>query len=353
MRSGRLRDHGDTVSVIGVRPLLAQFAKLHDSTALVIVGHPTGNLVSGDVGNEHDGTKVEACFSKHILAAGWASIAGKTPIRITPSGSLLRCSRCAGRRSQTGRRLPTVTIPQVSNGLNPRQVVSLVEETETAIKLLDEGIRVIAEWDGGEDGRIRGLFSMSQGFERLLKLTMTLILRGEGAPPPSAHFKQNKYRHRLLPLFDDILDKARANSDVMQRQALGEDIDFCGSDERLRDMLDILGEFGESGRYHNLDVILDDSSPADDSMRRWDALAVAILSEDPKWSQQMHADQALFSQSWYPHLAARQVGTLQRAARFLVRLWTLEPAQREGKKFKGSLRRFLNLADDQLASLPS
>ena len=242
-------------------------------------------------------------------------------------------------------------MPQVQSGLNPGQVVSLVEETETAIKLLDEGIRVIAAWDGGEDDRIRGLFSMSQGFERLLKLTMTLILRGEGAPPSSTHFKKRKYRHRLLPLFDEILDKARVNTDLMQ--ALGEDIDFCSSDKRLREMLDILGEFGEAGRYHNLDVLLDSSSQADDSMSRWYALEVAILTEDPKWSQRMHADHPLFSQSWYPHLAARQVETLQRAARFLVRLWTLEPAQGEGKKLKGSLRRFLSLTDDQLASLPS
>ena len=239
----------------------------------------------------------------------------------------------------------------MSNGLNPRQVVSLVEETETALKLLDEGIRVIAEWDGGEDGRVRSLFSLSQGFERLLKLTMTLILRGEGAPPASTYFKKEKYRHRLLTLFDEILDKARADSDVMQ--ALRKDIDFCASDKHLRDMFDILGEFGESGRYHNLDVILDGSSPADDSMSRWDDLALAILSEDPQLSQQMHADQALFSQSWYPHLAARQVETLQRAARFLVRLWTVGPAQGEGKKLKGLLSRFLNLNEDQLASVPS
>ena len=251
-----------------------------------------------------------------------------------------------------GRRLPTGTIPQVSSGLNPRQVVALVDEIETAIKLLDEALRVIAKWDGSDDHRIRGLFSMSQGFERLLKLTMTLILRGEGAPPSSAHFKQKKYRHQLLPLFDEILDKARADTDLMQ--ALGKDIDFCSSNEHLREMLDILGGFGEAGRYHNLDVVLDGSSQADDSMERWDALAVAIFNEDPKWSQRMHGDDyALFSQTWYPHLAATQIAALQRAARFLVTLWTLGPAQGEGKKFKGSLGRFLNLADDQLASLPS
>ena len=240
----------------------------------------------------------------------------------------------------------------MSNELSSRQVVALVDETETAVKLLDEGLRVIAEWDGGEDHRIRGLFSMSQGFERLLKLTMTLILRAEGAPPSSAHFKHEKYRHRLLALFDEILDKARANTDVMQ--ALGKDIDFCSSDKHLREMLDILGGFGEAGRYHYLDVLLDGTSQADDSMDRWCALEVAVLSEDPKWSQRIHADDyALFSRTWYPHLAARQVGTIQRAARLLVTLWTLGPAQGEGKKYKGSLRRFLNLTDDQLASVPS
>ena len=84
---GRGLHHGHTVRIVCVRPLLAQFAKLHDSTALIVVGHPSGNLVSGDVGNEHDGTEVEAYFSKHMLAAGWVPIAGETPIRTTPSGS--------------------------------------------------------------------------------------------------------------------------------------------------------------------------------------------------------------------------------------------------------------------------
>ena len=254
---------------------------------------------------------------------------------------------------QTGRRPPTVTIPEVQSGLNPGQVVSLVEETETAIKLLDEGIRVIAAWDGGEDDRIRGLFSMSQGFERLLKLTMTLILRGEGAPPSSTHFKKRKYRHRLLPLLDDILAKARVDAELMKRQALRDDIDFCASDRHLREMFDIFGEFGEGGRYHNLDVLLDSSSQADDPMRRWEALEKAIHDEDAKWFQLMRSDPALWSERWYPHLAARQVETLQRVARLLVRLWTLGPARADGQRLSGLLRRFLFLTNDQLASLPS
>lgn len=258
---------------------------------------------------------------------------------------------CPGRCIQAGQRAPTVTIPQVQSGLNPGQVASLVEETETAIKLLDEGIRVIAAWDGGEDDRIRGLFSISPGFERLLKLTMTLILYGEGAHPSSKDFKK-QYGHRLLPLLDDVLVKARADAELMKRQALRDDIDFCASDRHLREMLDIFGEFGQGGRYHNLDVVLDSSSRADDPMSRWDALEVALHGEDPRWLRLAESDPALWSERWYPHLAARQVEPLQRAARFLVGLWTVGPAQGEGKKLKGSLRRFLCLTDDGLASVP-
>lgn len=240
----------------------------------------------------------------------------------------------------------------MQSALTTDQRFSLIEETETAITLLDEGIRSIAEWDGGEDNRIRGLFSLSQGFERLLKLTMTLILYAEGGHPSSKAFKK-QYGHRLLPLLDDVLAKARADMDLMQRPALQADIDFCASDKHLREMLDIFGEFGAGGRYHNLNVLLDSSSQADDPMRRWDTLEKAIHEEDPEWFQLMQSDPAQWSRRWYPHLAATQTAILQRVARFLVRLWTLGPAQGEGKRLSGLLRRFLFLTDDQLASLPS
>ena len=240
----------------------------------------------------------------------------------------------------------------MQSGLTTEQRFSLIEETETAITLLDEGIRAIAEWDGGIDRRIRGLFSMSQGFERLLKLTMTLILSAEGAHPSSKDFKK-QYGHRLLPPLDDILAKARADAELMERQALRDDIDFCASDRHLREMFDIFGEFGQGGRYHNLDVVLDSSSQADDPMRRWDALEMALHGEDPKWYRLMESDPALWSRRWYPHLAATQVEALQRAARFLVRLWTLGPARADGQRLSGLLRRFLFLTDDQLASLPN
>lgn len=155
----------------------------------------------------------------------------------------------------------------VQDDLNIDQSLSLIHETEMAVMLLDEGIRVIAGWDGGQDNRIRGLFSTSQGFERLLKLTMTLILRGEGNPPSSKDLKR-RYGHHLLKLLDDILDKAKDDTEFVTTQRLlydiptigmtkteirnrppfRDDIAFCRSDAHLREMFDIFGEFGTGGR---------------------------------------------------------------------------------------------------------
>ncbi|MCY3850950.1 MAG: hypothetical protein OXF75_09145 [Acidimicrobiaceae bacterium] len=258
------------------------------------------------------------------------------------------------------------------NDLNIDQSLSLIHETETAIMLLDEGIRVISEWDGGQDHRIRGLFSTSQGFERLLKLTMTLILTGEGKPPSSKDLKR-EYGHHLLQLLDDILNKAKDDAEFAKTQRLlydiptigmtkteirnrppfQDDIAFCRSDRVLREMFDIFGEFGTGGRYHNFDVLLDKRSRAGDPMERWEALEMAIFDEEPRWLKMMVSDTAQFSRRWYPYLASRQVETLQRAARFLVRLWTLGPAQQHGKRLSGLVSRFLSITDDKLSSVPS
>ena len=129
--------------------------------------------------------------------------------------------------------------------------------------------------------------------------------------------------------------------------------DFCASNEHLWEILDILGEFGAGGRYDNLDVLMDSRSQADHPMERWKALEKSVHDEDPNWLQLMQSDTRLWSQRWYPYLAARQVEAVQRVARFLVRLWTLGPARAQGKRLSGLLGRFLFITDEQLRSSPT
>ena len=53
MPAWRCFDHRGPVGVVGVRPLFAQFTKLNDAATMVVVGHPTRYLISGDIRNKH------------------------------------------------------------------------------------------------------------------------------------------------------------------------------------------------------------------------------------------------------------------------------------------------------------
>ncbi len=219
--------------------------------------------------------------------------------------------------------------------------------------LLEEGIWCIARWrrrgrgwSGGED-RILGLFLVSLGFERLLKLTMTLILHGEGAQPSSQDFK-NAYGHRLRGLLEDILGKAREDAFLMKWRAFRDDIDFCASDRHFRGMVEVLEEFGTRGRYHNLNMILDSRSQTDHPIRRWEKLEQSLHDDDPKWIELKQHNNHLWSQSWYSYLSQKHTEALQRAVRFILRLWRIGPAREFGQCFVDSRTPFVSIEDEYL-----
>ena len=114
----------------------------------------------------------------------------------------------------------------------------------------------------------------------------------------------------------------------------------------------LLDEFTTGGRYHNLDVMLDGHSRAEQPLDRWSALETELFRADDGWTRLMQDDPAGFGRRWYPHLAAVQVHHLQRTARTLARAWTLGSASDEGKRLTGVVRRFLFLTDDALRHCP-
>ena len=220
--------------------------------------------------------------------------------------------------------------------------------------LLEEGIWFIARWRRhearfypGEDRRILGLFLVSVGMERLLKLTMVLILHGDGAKPSSQYFK-TKYGHRLSALLDDILIEARADAFFMKWKAFRDDIEFCASNKHFREMLSILEEFGTRGRYHNLNVVLDSRSETDHPIRRWTKLEQTLRDDDSSQNESERYDMLRSSQDSYPLLAEIQTAILQRVARFIFRLWRLGPARDYGQGLVGSRTPFVSVEDEYL-----
>ncbi len=226
--------------------------------------------------------------------------------------------------------------------------LAFIYETETAVTLVGEGIQSIAEWDGKEDRRVVGLHLLAQGFERLLKVTKALIQLGEEGALPSSRQLRTDYGHVLFDLLDDVLAACRRNETFTARPAIRCDIEFLASNDLWRAMLDALSELGSGGRYHDLDTMLDGSARSQRPLDLWETIEMDICKADPKWFALMESDPASFSRQWYPALSSIQTECLQRAARAITRMWTLGPAQENGRTMTGTISRYLFLMDDQL-----
>ena len=252
----------------------------------------------------------------------------------------------------------------LSEHLTTQQALAFIEETDTAVQLLDAGIRNIEGWDAHGDRRIVGLHLMAQGFERLLKLTQAMCrLREDGALPTAKDARG--WGHRLVELLDSTIDSLE--SDLLDSEEWGDasapteirrgwrqqDIKFLRSDERWRQLIQVLADFASGGRYHSLDVMLDGQSATAEPMDGWSACEMKLFQGDPRWYELMVNDPPGFSKQWYPYLAGVMVGTLQRAARALVRAWVWGPASDPGKKLTGAIGHFLFLSDDELSKCPA
>ena len=118
----------------------------------------------------------------------------------------------------------------------------------------------------------------------------------------------------------------------------------------------ILGDFGQGGRYHDLDVLLDGSgNQSRGPLDRWREVEMWIYQhkEDTAFlNRLMHNEPGAVGGEWYPRLARIQVACLQRAARALCRIWTLGPLQGDARFATGLIGRFLYLQDHQFHGSP-
>ncbi len=237
-----------------------------------------------------------------------------------------------------------------TDDLDPNRHLAFINETETAVALLDEGIGRIASWHGGEDRRIVALHLLAQGFERFLILTHALLqLSSEGALPTRKQV-EDEFWHDLARMLDEIVEAGRRDDTYIARPAIQNDIDFLANDEHWREVLSVLSDLCSGGRYHDLDTMLDGQSAWQSPMDRWQSLEMAYCRTDPQWLELMKSNAGKFHRQWYPALAAKQTETLQRAARGVARIWTLGPARAHGQKMSSVIGRFLFIMDDDLGA---
>lgn len=202
---------------------------------------------------------------------------------------------------------------QIHDGLQPVQGVMLALETETAVRLLKLGVREVARLDGTNDFVQAALLLKAQGFERLLKVALCLgsAAAGEGM------VNVRGYSHKLRDLLDAVIERAVAQG-YREMPNGRKDLAFIDGDERLREMIDVLADFADKGRYRELDTALQPNQDHQDLPRhRFDQLLMRIAQQDPHWLRRVQEDNEQVLRESHDGV----IELTQRLARALCRLF--------------------------------
>jgi len=230
-----------------------------------------------------------------------------------------------------------------------QQNLALLKELETAIKLLQIGCREVQSIDGANDFYHLAMLTLANGFERFMKVIICLhILESTGSYPTKPPWRQGKEGHNLLFLFNKVVEDCFPDDYVTQIPAATADIQYLRSNNRLREIVGLLSDFGQAARYYNLDLVMGLYPKGNSPDDAWALLEMAILKEDPNWEDNFQKDTDL-SKS-YQEINHTIVSAMERLARALSRLFTLGGLGAQALQFSGTVYPFLMLWDDQLGN---
>ena len=155
---------------------------------------------------------------------------------------------------------------------------ALLEEIESSTKLIKLGLGELQNINLSNDFYHLPFQLLSSGFERIMKCYICL-----------AYFKFNnkfpehKYLkgigHNLLDLLKEINNKYYQTDN---RVVTKEDKVFLTQNAELKELLNILSEFGKMARYYNLDIITGATKISIDPTKEWTIFENKILQANPK-----------------------------------------------------------------------
>ncbi|HEU6443514.1 MAG TPA: hypothetical protein VFL61_00495 [Gaiellaceae bacterium] len=115
-------------------------------------------------------------------------------------------------------------------------------------------------------------------------------------------------------------------------------------------MLELLGAFGNKGRYHRLDELLGaaPTDPDSDPYRRWAAFEFEVVQRQEGWLERVGAVER--TADLHRDIAMYIAGRVDRFARAISRMWTLGALPDNARGYSGLLKPFLALRDEQLGA---
>ena len=185
---------------------------------------------------------------------------------------------------------------------------------------------------------------MASGLERLMKCYITLVYDGKHGSYPSNTYMKS-LSHDLKRLLDRICTHYYG---VAARPFVQRELDFINTDPILQDCIRILSQFGQKGRYYNLDVVTGVTNPPIDPKEEWEALEFSVEDVTPLLGnlERLHRE-------YYPRVNSRLIGRTERLVRAIAMQFTLgEHEDRNGRlsQLSSIYTKFRNLRDDELGT---
>ena len=234
--------------------------------------------------------------------------------------------------------------------LTAPQTFALIDELESATKLVDLGVAEMHELSLANDFFHLPLQLLAQGLERFLKVTYAMAARRETGKLPTPKEIRGRFGHDLIAITEGLLQSVEGSDEYIDRPAVRDDLEFIRADQDLRDLLVLLSEFGKHGRYQRLDAFLAPESVDDEAnpYRRWEELESKIARRHPGWSDKIGDVQGARE---LQRMAGDQMAYLvDRFARAIARMWTLGALPEDAGQYMGLVTRFLYLRDAALGA---
>ncbi len=224
------------------------------------------------------------------------------------------------------------------------QNLAIDEELLTAMRLLKAGLRELNR--GPTDFIHHPMLLLASGFERMMKTAICCHhLETKAKFPDREVFPKRSRGHDLVLLLKMITDGCFPD-DYLDIPAAKTDIEFLRNDQKLSAIVKILSDFGQSARYYNLNVVLNEKNPGSSPEDEWNKLKIEVLKEVPSWKSRIVDP----SQSDAIQRQITRALTVQceKLARALARLFTIGGLGSKAKQISSHTNHFLFLMDDKL-----
>ena len=226
----------------------------------------------------------------------------------------------------------------------------MTKEIRCGIHLIKKGLAELNSISFSNDFYYAIFLLLAYGFEKFMKCILCLIYFCENGTYPNIGFiPKGTGGHNLSFLLSRIIKYCKKTNYIKRSEACKSDIGYLINDAKLKKLIGLLSDFGQSERYYNLNVILDNKSNFKSPEDVYQKIEQEIVLENPLLKNQYLDPNS--NNEIYSEINKIILVKLERFTRALCRIFTLGKIANEGKKYTFEIGDFLYLMDADLGKL--